>query len=316
VSGREVVSARAGEEIVIADTGADDEDLIPIDGCDRIAVTATLSVERKKIRKNTFQPAQMIARDPSLNCHAGCFSLPVRNRLDRLKRDANVAKDATPPTAQLHDQDNHLQPIAFPSVAPTVANGGLQSLATDSFIAKHDASSDVKVDGNTLSISDGEVLLCTRKSLSVKSGDHTFSIKPGAVISVVAERGIIKVRNLFESSNASVEAVLSGTHAVQLSVGQEMIVGPNYQAIQTSLRNDSTARRRIKAYEHAVKHGVITSEVSLLSLLDRGTVLSTILQSQKSDEKEMATKIMKMAVCLTVATGSHGAYATGLSKGQ
>ncbi|GEM_PF-3525576 len=55
----------------------------------------------------------------------------------------------------------------------------------------------------------------------------------------------------------------------------------------------------------------ITSEVSLVSLLQSDPMLKMLRRSMAADDRAMTGRIEKMAACLMQATMRHGAYSAG-----
>jgi hypothetical protein len=119
---------------------------------------------------------------------------------------------------------------------------------------------------------------------------------------------VIIVRNLFDQGKGSLVATIGDQRKVAAEAGQELIIGETRSAA-AAMVGDNIGRRRIKTFELAGA-SVISSEFSLLSLLNGHSTVAHTLSNGSATDRLMAAKIMKMSVALNTITASHGPYNT------
>ncbi|MBI4533920.1 MAG: hypothetical protein HY711_08215, partial [Candidatus Melainabacteria bacterium] len=327
----EMLTASAGEELMVADQALADEELIPVDGIEREPIGGVIAVAGHKVQKQKFDQKEMADREALLVCNMGCFTITMRKKFEMLKSNLSDARALAPqpvlpplnlknvkpiskpaePSGRQLDQ-SMLQPIGFmqPATGSIGAQIGLRTLATKSVVIKQTAEARIVVEKpNTITLKHGEIFVTASQPVVVKSAGHNVYVKPGAMALVSNENGMLKLRNIWEGAANSVHVQI-GSKFVSASVGQELIVGTNDHSLGKLLKGDAIGRRRIRSFDVPGGHTLTRSEVSLVSLAQSSHLLSRVLKSPNEGDRAIANKLLKMAACLSLITAGHGAYST------
>ncbi|MCI0364544.1 MAG: hypothetical protein L0219_11705 [Phycisphaerales bacterium] len=343
-----LITANPGEEIVIADQALGDEELIPVDGVDREPISGAIAVAGTKVKKNLFDRRMMANRENLLLCNTGCFTISMRKRFDQIKQDMDksgplISGPLTPSMKARMDASGNrlraqvslgtraarprlnaaaigsdasgidksdLRPIGFVQPVASVGRPGsdLFTLRTDSAHIKHVGHARITLDQpGVVTLRHGETLVDSNKPTVINAGDYKIAIDAGTIALVNREGSVTKVRNLYERSSRAIQVYIGG-RIVHLSVGQEMLIGPDDGSVTKALKAEQIGRRHIRSIDIPGGHTITRCEVSLVSLMNLTEILSHMLNSKHSSDQAIAGKLMKMAAVLTQVQAGHGAY--------
>ncbi len=198
-----------------------------------------------------------------------------------------------------------------PSTAPLT---GMLTVSTGTATVKYLSNSKVLVEQGHLTVRDGEALIIASKPTHVKIADAIVTVNPGAIALVSKDDRVVKVRSLYERWTGTIQVFL-GKRESKLNAGQELMLGPEGDSVLRSMSQDKVGRRRVKNVDLVSGDSIIRSEVSLVSLFGRNTLMKQIHASKNVDDQDIKEKIVKMAACLSVVTSSHGPFTSTPSNG-
>ncbi|MBY0552611.1 MAG: hypothetical protein K2W95_35340, partial [Candidatus Obscuribacterales bacterium] len=182
-------------------------------------------------------------------------------------------------------------------------------LGTPTASVRYTGKSSVTMEASgMLHCTEGEVLVTATKRTVVKAGPALVHFEPGAVAVIAVRNGMLKIRNVYEKSSTSIKACLPGRKVLGVQAGQEIILGPKGLSLTKALSDEPVGRRRLTSIDLPTGHTFICSEISLVSFMQNSAVLSQLMRSASSSDRDLASRIMKMAVCLSMTTSSHGNY--------
>jgi len=84
------LSAKPGEQVVLADTRLGDEELIPVDGITREPITSSIVIAGVKVEKLQFDRQLMSEKEVLLQCNSGAFTLNTRKKFITMKRSLKI----------------------------------------------------------------------------------------------------------------------------------------------------------------------------------------------------------------------------------
>lgn len=309
---KQTLTAKAGEEMIVAESNVEDEELIPTDGVERVAVSATIRVANLQIRKSSFNRKTMFEKEKLVSCTNGCFPVYVRNRLRDMKAANSVPVSGadggskTTPVAK-----SHLKPVAAVGSMPSALMSSKRSVIamdTDGASIRHTGDAAIAwIAPDQIELKDGEILVVATKRTSVVTSDSKVIVEAGSVSLINNDDGMVRVATLWNNHDSDV-TIQSAGRGLKVAAGNETVVAGSLQNLDFHLKNDDTARRRV--VQSALPSGkqVLSAEVSFLSLLDNSTVLKSVLNSKRDSDHDITAKLCKMAVILSHVTGKHGAY--------
>jgi hypothetical protein len=335
-----ILSAEPGEELVIADAGLADEELIPVDGVDREPIGGAIALAGTRIEKRRFDRKMMANREQLLICNTGCFTVTMKKKFDNVKQNmdssaplvsgkpgdasrvralgtgagartkAALPKGLAPVSQSGSVQSADLVPIGFR--APS-ASGGLSSgvftLATAHAVVKHSGRAKMNLEQHgVMTLRNGETVVAASKRTVVRAGAYTFNVAPGTIALVCKDGDVVKVRNLYETSANAVQVFVGGKY-VHIAVGHEVLLGPDDGSLTKALKSEPIGRRHIKRFDVAGGHSMTRCEFSLVSALQNADVLTRLMNSKSDSDREISDKLVKMAAVLTQVTAGRGAYA-------
>jgi hypothetical protein len=140
----------------------------------------------------------------------------------------------------------------------------------------------------------------------IPAGSYSIRIASGAAALVTTNGGTVTVRTVHAGAPSAV-TVISGSNFIPVSAGHEVIVGQSDKLAQAAL-TDKVARRKIHTTRISADRSVMTSEVSLVSLMQNSTALVKLMHSSNPADRALANKLIKTAACLMQVTGARGAY--------
>jgi hypothetical protein len=294
------LTADAGQEILIAGAGVDDEELIPIDGVERVAVSASMKVGSLTVQKNRYDRKALVERTALLNCNTNCFPTYIRAKLNKMKAQASSPKKlSVAPSAG----DPHFMPIAQFQSATTAAAQRMSTFEFANATIKHmDIAKFNVLPDNRVRMNSGEVVVSAHKETVVSTKQTDITVAPGVIAVIWSDGKTTKVRSLWEGKTNGVDMVSNG-RAVSASAGQEVIVCEDDSTLQRLLQADSNARRRVHTTDLPGGRVVMSSEISFVSLITQSPVLMQIFSSKAESDEAIGAKLKKMAVCLSIVTG-------------
>lgn len=211
------------------------------------------------------------------------------------------------------DQYSPLQPIAF---FPPEAGGQqnrvavLHTLETSEGLIKHSGHVRLLRDkAGTMTVRSGEAFIATAKRTAIKCGKAVIYAEKGAYLLLSRIGRITTIRNLHERQSGSVRLV-SGNKYVVVAAGQEVIIAPTEADLAGAVSQDAVGRRRAHVTSLPDGSKAQLSEISLISVMGKNGILSTMLHSEESADRKIAKQVIKMAACLVYTTAAHGAYST------
>ncbi len=323
---QQTMTAGAGEEICLCDDALSEEELIPVDGIDREALTGTITVPGVKMAKSKFDQKQMLEREKLLVCNAGSL-YSMRGKIDKLKKTVEkTAKplhpsDGAPPLKPLAPLKSMLldltpvrvadQPAPFEPIAFVQGTGGvsmLKTFTTATATVKHSSKCQIAFDHPTImNLKSGEAIISSKKNTVVRTPHSLVSINPGTIAFISVVDGVTKVRNLWEMSHNSIRQNVSGKY-VDIPSGHETIVGFEENSIKNVITSDGIGRRLPRHIDVPGGMKLERSEISLVTLMQQSDLLTKLVSSENSIDRGFSNKIIKMAALLTQITGKHGQY--------
>lgn len=102
----------------------------------------------------------------------------------------------------------------------------------------------------------------------------------------------------------------AGNHATDVPVGAEVMISEEEDGLDDLLKTDLIARRNVRRIKLADGAAVMSSEVSVVSIIQQSILLNRLFNSLSDDDKAVSSKIAKTAVALSVVTGKHGVFTT------
>lgn len=318
-----ILSAAPGEQLILGESGVIDTAFsqlnVPNVSYEKVAAW---QIEMSGLRgqKLKFDRNQMALAEPLLNCSNRCVNQIQNRRIEQLlqsmKTDETILKSMGDEgkgkqliESELPEAVAKLRPIGFDSGAsveyPTL---GLASINAGGALVKYVGKCKMNLASpGLLHLQEGEILVHAPKKTMIKAGPSHIEIKAGSMATVTVRNGMVKVRNLFEKKRTSITATVAGKRNIGVQIGQELIIGPKGIPLSKALSDDPVGRRRLSSIDLAT-HTCISSEVSLSSLLQNSPVLAHLIRSSENEDRDLATRVMKAAVCVSIVTQGHGNY--------
>ncbi len=306
---KETITTQVGHEILVSVGDPEQEELIGVDGIDRVPIGATMKVADLQIRRSQVNPKQLLERSNLINCStSGCFPARLRTKLNRLKEQAGVPRKAPFVSWNHHQELQHpyksvgFVQAAVPPVSP------LSTMTSSAGVIKHDEDARFSmIRPGAIVLRKGEILLAPERTTVVSSGTARVEVSPGAIALVARDGACLKVRGLWESSTGKIVA-RGGAGFVPVRAGQEVVVAASTSEMTAFLKGDSMARRRIVRFPTSTGEALMVSEVSFLGTVNDSTLLPALLKSMNPEDKGLRDRIVKMAVVLSVVTSRHGNF--------
>lgn len=174
------------------------------------------------------------------------------------------------------------------------------------YIRSADHTSVTGVDETTFDLSRGEVVLSASRRTSINAGLHSVDVAPGAIVHVFKDGAVLKVRSLCDTGKAT--HVMVAGKAVRLSAGEELAVGTDSGSVNDSISQDKIGRREVHRFVVDNKHHLVKSELSMIGLIQKSSLLSTMYSKGSQTDRNVMERVMKMAAALFQVTGKRGAY--------
>lgn len=228
----------------------------------------------------------------------------AKSKIDRLR--SKIQAEASDNTS-INEAEALLRPVAFTTAPHTVGMPRLNAISTPSAIITQSGGAQFKVNGDTIELSRGEILINATKTTLVRQGaNRQVLIAPGTIVQLRQENGVTLVRNLYETRRNSVRQT-EGTMHIDIAAGVEFIGAADSAQLKQALNSDSTGRRAVQMLDLPNGKGA-TSEFSLLSAMLNSTTLAKISHGHDSSSKKMTWQILKMAACIQHVSSARGPY--------
>jgi len=200
-----------------------------------------------------------------------------------------------------------LLPAAFAQEPPgdkqtrTLLAWGYVAASADA-IAKFNNKKQVLLDS-------GDVLVAAKEQTTVRIPDGSITLKPGSIALVRYHKGVLQLFIMDVRGADSVEARISRLpYMFKVGVGQELIVAPSKNDLDSFAKNDFTGRRQEQIDNPADGRILIFSEILLQSVITQNEVLRAIALSDQDYEQELFDQIQKTAISVELVTEEHGEY--------
>jgi len=153
----------------------------------------------------------------------------------------------------------------------------------------------------------GSVLLEVKETFQLKSAGTVIEFEKGVVALVTRENGYLRVANLCENKCGSIKINIADK-TICLFGGNDFVLAKNAEALHVWLEADQTARRRMELI--ALPNGPLytVSEFFPPTLIEHTGMVKALRKSEDHEEKALFGRVLKFAVCLLIATESHGNY--------
>jgi hypothetical protein len=301
------ITAEQGQEVLVAGADATDEELIPVDGIERIAIEAKIQVANLSVHKNRFDRKELAAKDPLINCANGCVPTYIKNRIKKLKASIEQPRNTATAPNRIAQHSTPFRPVAQ-VIAPVTARPTLNSLDTANASVRYNKTTSLHFkDDSTLQLAQGEMVIAADKTTTIIADNGRVEMAPGSVAIIKRKGDSTSVSTVWANKLDSVKFI-SDKRTMSVAVGNELMLCPSSTNLDKVMRSDVTGRRRVHMTELPNGANIMTSEVSFISVLNGSTVLQQVFKSQNDTDKELSKKLSKMAVSLSVVTGHHGPY--------
>ncbi|GEM_PF-2659843 len=160
----------------------------------------------------------------------------------------------------------------------------------------------------------GEALVFATRPIAVNLKSCDVAISGGSVVLVARERSLTRIRIIYDRSARSLTVRLPGGPTVTASVGQEVVVAPDGEAVRAALRSDRIGRRQVRIFALPDGSAVGRCEVSLTALIQDNMLLRLLSGSRDHTDRAITSRVLKMAACLMMSTQSHGLYSNRTSQ--
>lgn len=303
MNGKEVIVIKNGEESVVASVDNREEELIPIDGVERMEINAKIVVGRNVIARNKVNQSQLLHTIPAFDCDFGCFHLPARKKLDSLRQASTPGNQRQ--TSQKPAPDALLSPVSYVWPLAPRASSTLE-LATGAIDVMYMAGTSISVaDKSMVRLRQGEALIRTREKAVILLGTHHVDVKANSTVFIKKEGEGVRVINLGDHAANSVMLRLQAKQTVAVSPGNQVVSHENERSLHEMLDSSAPIRRTRLSKQNGF---VASSEVSLTSLFLEYPVLQELSVSKDKSRRAIMHDLQKFIVSLQLATQSHGGY--------
>ncbi len=325
-----ILTAAPGEQMILADAECPDE---KIQGLSYAGVASQnvnnwhVELSGLRGRKMSYDRQELALQEWLLSCSNRCVNQAQLRRIQQLMQSMS-STNATAPTLKSMAPRKKQGLIKNIAMAPESSTSALSEFSPVSYVTggmaaavhintlgaptasvRYTGKSSVAMESpGILNFTDGEIMVSATAKTLVKAGPALIHFSPGAVAVLSLRNGMLKVRNVYEKAGTGIKACLPGRKCLGVQAGQEIILGPKGLTLTKALSDEPVGRRRLTSVDLPTGHTFICSEISLSSFMQNSSVLSQVMRSPNPADRALAEKIMKMAVCLSVVTSSHGNY--------
>lgn len=165
----------------------------------------------------------------------------------------------------------------------------------------------IEVSDSDFSIKNGEVLVEAAKTTTIKIRQYSVELKKGTVALISVNSKRIKIHNLCESALGSM-TLDNGKSPISVAAGHEVILGSTTGEINSEMKHDGIARRRVHMLEAADGSSSSIAEFSMVSLATQNKCIKHLFVSADNSDKAIKERVLKMAACLMHVTSARGSY--------
>lgn len=313
-----ILTAAAGEQLILAEDVVPESEIqcVP-DVPNKKNISWLVRLAGLRGEKFSFDRAEMVAREGLLNCTLGCFTKLQQTMIDQIRKSmmsetTKELKSMIPARSRTLISKarggNHFAAVGFGQILD-LTTADVIAMKSASANVRYSAGANIEIAGaNRLNLKSGDALVSTNAATTIAAGRYTVHMQPHA-IALISNRGDhLTVRNLYESKQTSLTISTDDQRHLGTQLGHELIIGKQTMSHTQVLNEEPVGRRRMRHNDLGKTHSVVSSEVSIVSLLQNTNLLSQLQRSQHPDDKAMLNKIMKMAVSLQLVTQKHGNY--------
>lgn len=312
-----ILSAAAGEQLILAEDSVPDSEIqcVP-DVPNKKNVSWLVRLSGLRGEKFIFDRTEMVSREGLLNCTLGCFTKLQQTMIDQIRKSMLLEspkelKSVLPVNkkylASKGSNKTHLSAVGFGEILDLTVPDVI-SMKSGSAMVKYTTANISIVGPNKLDLRSGDALISTSAPTTLAAGKYTINIAPHTVAMVSNRNDHVVVRNVYESKLTGIHVITPDNKCIGAQVGQEVIVGKTSMSYTQVLNADAVGRRRMRHSDLGKSTSIISSEVSLISLLQNTNILSQMTRSVHPDDKAILNKVMKMAVALSITTQKHGNF--------
>ncbi len=149
------------------------------------------------------------------------------------------------------------------------------------------------------------------------SGLCRVDVSSGSAALVIERDGVVSILDLHDERSGGVSLTVAG-NSVRLHPGDEVVLSSKSNATFASVHKDSLPRVAVRNVKK-IGAGNITAyqaEFSIPHCLASNLEFRKVLQSENSEGRLFANKIMKTAVIVNMITNSHGQYKPVKTEGS
>lgn len=301
-----------GQGMAVSDSDVADEEFIPVDGVDRVAVSATIQIQGKKVFKHTFNLEQMQRLSLLSKCSSyGTLrktkkSTTSEDQSQSLQGKLRSSIDASTAPANQHKSS---ATASYSAVSYSVSRPNFDVEFVDSSHMRLSKSSDARCtleQEEQLTVRHGEVLVESRHSCVVTAASSKIYLKPGNAVLVTVRDGIAAVRVLTANAEEGVCVAVDTRPRFSLALGQEVVVSGSNNLKSEVLKLDNVARRRCVYFDTRPNRFAIC-EYSFISLVSASKVLQGLM-SNSQRAVGLTGRILKSAAAYSTITARHGTF--------
>lgn len=318
-----------GEELIVAEEGISDEELIRVDGVDREPISAEIAVTGLKLQKLKFDTVMMADREQLLLCNTGCFNIAMRNRFHEMKDKLKMEK---PLTSGFCDDKaclpalnkNELAEAAY--VQPVPVTFSTVTDSNDNCTIKHDGRAKISHDKKgRINLNQGEVLINTFQAVTFILGDYAIAIDRGGLVLISREDLLVHICHLGETTGIrnfldvvtlrpivtapAYAHILLPNWSCKIRAGQEVFLTKDAVSAIKQMKADAICRRNLRQEQTKNGYYITRSEFSATSVLQNNQLLCNVKKSTRSGDRSLFNRMIKLAAALQQVFASNGAFA-------
>jgi len=154
-------------------------------------------------------------------------------------------------------------------------------------------------------ITSGSAILRATAALTLCGAGARVSLKAGALVSLAAENGTLRVRVL---SGPGHVAIVAASKTIRLGPGQEAYLTGHLPGDDEAQCRDDVGRRELRKYQLADGCALTLCDFSVVSLLASERHLKDFARSESSKHRRIFGQLMKTAAAVDQLTAARGRY--------
>jgi hypothetical protein len=183
----------------------------------------------------------------------------------------------------------------------------LNQHAKNSAIVRHSPTTRLaRAATGAVSMDTGEALVWADENSQIMAGEYQVKLASGSAALICKDADVIRVCNIY-GGGRSIQISVNG-RTLTIESGRELMLASGASNIHKAMSGDHIARRKIQIEQLTPMLSVATSDISLISLIQRSEVLNKLLHSTDAKDVVIGRKIAKMAACLMQVTAGRGNY--------